>query len=386
MVKIVLSGIETNNKGAELMLYAILQEIERKFPEAEVYLPIFAVRQGLSYVNTNLKLKDKPCSSLKKMARKFHFPGILRRLHLPYLFLDDVFPVKDVKLFIDGSGFAFSDQWKLSNYTISYWEAILRGYHGQGTKIVFLPQAFGPAEHPNTKRAFALLSKYADLIMPRENVSLSYLQKHHVDNSKLYKFTDFTSLVKGIVLEKYAHLKNAVCVIPNLRMIDKGIITLEDYVSILMEVMQSSMNKGFNVYLLNHEGIGDERLSYECSKRLGNRIEVVTGLKALEVKGLIASSYMCISSRFHGVASALNSCVPCLATSWSHKYEELFSDYGMENSVLDLKDLDACLSKVNEYLDKGNNKKIREHLALQVPRIQNETREMWNLIWDKCQI
>lgn len=386
MVRIVLSGIETNNKGAELMLYAILQEIEQKFPEAEVYLPIFAVRQGLSYVNTNLKLKDKPCSSLKIIARKFHLPGILRRLHLPYLFLDDVFPVKDVKLFIDGSGFAFSDQWKLSNYTLSYWETILRGYHKQGTKIVFLPQAFGPAEHSNTKRAFALLSKYADLIMPREKVSLSHLQKHHVDNSKLYKFTDFTSLVKGIVPEKYAHLKSAICVIPNLRMIDKGIITLEDYVCILMEVIKSSMNKGFIVYLLNHEGIGDERLAYECSKRLDNRIEVVTGLNALEVKGLIASSYMCITSRFHGVASALNSCVPCLATSWSHKYEELFSDYGMENSVLDLKDLNACLSKVNEYLDIGNNQKIREHLVLQVPRIQNETREMWNLIWDKCQI
>ena len=33
-MKIVLWGVETNNKGAELMLYAILQEIERKFPDA----------------------------------------------------------------------------------------------------------------------------------------------------------------------------------------------------------------------------------------------------------------------------------------------------------------------------------------------------------------
>ena len=37
-MRIVLSGIETNNKGAELMLYAILQEIERKYPNAEVFV------------------------------------------------------------------------------------------------------------------------------------------------------------------------------------------------------------------------------------------------------------------------------------------------------------------------------------------------------------
>lgn len=37
-MRIVLSGVETHNKGAELMLYAILQEIERRFPDAEVFI------------------------------------------------------------------------------------------------------------------------------------------------------------------------------------------------------------------------------------------------------------------------------------------------------------------------------------------------------------
>ena len=45
-MRIVLNGVETNNKGAELMLYAILQEIERKFPDAEVFMPYLALRRG----------------------------------------------------------------------------------------------------------------------------------------------------------------------------------------------------------------------------------------------------------------------------------------------------------------------------------------------------
>lgn len=35
-MKVVLSGVETNNKGAELMLYAILQEIERRSPGSTI--------------------------------------------------------------------------------------------------------------------------------------------------------------------------------------------------------------------------------------------------------------------------------------------------------------------------------------------------------------
>ena len=51
-MKIVLTGVETNNKGAELMLYAILQEVERTFPDAEVYISPNAIPQGLNYLQT----------------------------------------------------------------------------------------------------------------------------------------------------------------------------------------------------------------------------------------------------------------------------------------------------------------------------------------------
>ena len=64
MKKIVLSGVETNNKGAELMFYAILQEIENRFPNSIVYVGYRSVSQGLSYLKTTLKLKYKPIEVL----------------------------------------------------------------------------------------------------------------------------------------------------------------------------------------------------------------------------------------------------------------------------------------------------------------------------------
>ena len=101
-MKIVLWGVETNNKGAELMLYAILQEIERKWPDAIVYIPYSRCKQGLDYVKTSLDLRYTPFS---KLVYKSHITGIIRRLHLPSSYLSLTNIVGDADWFIDGSGF-----------------------------------------------------------------------------------------------------------------------------------------------------------------------------------------------------------------------------------------------------------------------------------------
>ena len=128
--------------------------------------------------------------------------------------------------------------------------------------------------------------------------------------------------------------------------------------------------------------MGDEKLAYQCQKALHGETEVVTDLNALEVKGLISTAYLVVTSRFHGVASALNSCVPCLATSWSHKYAELFHDYKLNDCILPLDNFETSIAMVDKYLEERENKKIRDLLSRQVPRIQNETREMWKDVWN----
>ena len=197
-MKIVVSGVGITNKGAELMLYAILQEIERKHPNAVVFLPRGVAKRGLglSYIKTQLKLKRVPCPLWKRAAARLHIPGILRRLHLPYLFLLDTSIVKGAAYFLDASGFAFSDQWNPNKATVKRWESALKGYRKEGAKVVFLPQAFGPAKQGDTQRLIALLNEYADIIMPREKTSLEYLRQCNINEEKTRVFTDFTSLVK----------------------------------------------------------------------------------------------------------------------------------------------------------------------------------------------
>ena len=380
-MKIVLSGVETKNKGAELMLYAILQEIERKHPDANVYIPYSSDFQDLSYVATSLNFRFSPVS---QFIYKTHLVGIFRQLHLPLEWLYKATVVKHADFFIDASGFHFSDHKK--NFTplkVARWNCLLREYRGQGTKIIFLPQAFGPAVKKNTLNGLKCISKYADLIMAREQVSYGYLEQSGVmDMNKVRLQTDFTSLVEGVFPEGYEHLKDGICIIPNLRMVDTGTISKEDYIGLISAIVNSCKASGHSIYLLNHEGEGDEQLAYECKQRIGNGIEVVTRLNALEVKGMIASAYVVVTSRFHGLASALNSCVPCLATSWSHKYQELFKDYGMSDFVLPLDNLPKIEKMVNEFLINDNNKNIRNSLSQRVSKIKSETEEMWKMVWN----
>lgn len=378
-MKIVLSGVETNNKGAELMLYAILQEIERRFPDAKVYLPFSSMKQGLEYVKTDLDFRPTPFS---RFVYECHVNGIFKRLHLPQKILNRTSIARGAAWFIDGSGFAFSDQWNLGDARIEMWENILTALYDDGCRIVFLPQAFGPVEKPNTKKALTLLSKYADVLMPREKISYNYLERSGiVDMKKVRAFTDFTSLVEGDFPPQYEHLRSGICIIPNMRMIDKGTISFEDYIQLLISIIDEGKRSGHTVYLLNHEGIKDEELAHKCKERIGGGIEVVTGLNALEVKGLISSAYLVVTSRFHGLASALNSGVPSLATSWSHKYGALFQDYGLSDCVLPLDNIAEAVAKVSSFIERSKNEAIRTHLSLQVPKIKVQTREMWNLVW-----
>lgn len=379
-MKIILYGVQTINKGAELMLYAILRELEKRLPDSVIYLPQSRLPQGPDYLNTTLKIKFWPN---EKIIRLLRLKKILKMLHLSRKFVYYLQAVKDADCFIDASGFRFSDQFNISNEGVRFWDYLLKSLHQRGCKIVFLPQAFGPVSLINTKKVLRSLSDNSSIIMPREIVSFNYLKDSGVvDMEKVRVFTDFTSLVDGIFPSRYNHLKGGICIIPNMKMIESGRLSLNRYVNLLSMIINLGQEYSRPVYLLNHEGKKDEDLAWQCKKQTGDKINVITGLNALEVKGLISSAYLVVTSRFHGLASALNCCVPCLATSWSHKYEELYRDFNLNGYLLPLDNTEKVIEMVRNLLDKENNEKMRNYLAIQSPRIKEQTREMWNVVWD----
>lgn len=375
-MNIVLSGVGVANKGAELMTYAVLQEIEKKYPQATVYVSTYVLDPyGINYIDTSLKLKFVPYHSLIRLCNK-----------LKLYFFKDIFSacsVPKADFFIDFSGFLFSDQFNLTSKQVDKWCRTLKNYHDQGTRICFLSQAFGPITKENTKRVIKCISEYADLVVAREKVSYTFLKEFGFPSEKLYLYTDFTSTVQPVLAQQYSHLRDGICIIPNERMVSMGIISIDEYIKFLNCVSKKAQSFGKTVFFLNHGGVQDYELAKRCSQSLETQVEVIQNINALEVKGVLSSSYLCISSRFHGVASSLNCNVPCLATSWSHKYKELFSDYNINGCILNLNDLDSVIDKLEEYLDPSNNENTRKILSEVHPKIKKQADQMWTLVWNK---
>lgn len=374
-MRIQIDGTGMENKGAELMLYSIIGELEKRFPNATVYYN--TIEGSIKNIKTPLDLRHRFFLRHGKYPKK-----VLRRLHMDDSYFDRFYVNPSLDLILDGSGFRWGDQWTYNDSYFKKWDKYYRGLKKNGTKIILLPQAFGPFELPHGKTSVSLLNSYADMVFAREETSYNYLLDAGMDPKKTFICTDFSGSVspkitKDIITDK------GVCIIPNSQMIKHGGVSREQYLQVLKNLIGKVRELGYQPFLLNHEGEGDLEICRQVNAKLEQPVEVVSDLDARQTKGVIAQSYAVISSRFHGVASALNQGVPCLATSWSHKYAELFRDFGLDNGILDVTGSGESLSqKLEDFLQLQRNEQLRLHLQDRKQEIATQVNAMWDRVFE----
>ena len=380
-MNIYIDKIYNKNKGSELMLYAILQELERKYPYSNVILPMHGLPEGVSYLQTTMNCSQRKLMVIGKIFVKIKGPVILRRiLGIPFVYDTDRYPVKGLDLILDAGGYQFSDQWLNSKMDIRIKNNYYKKLKKYGTKILFLPQAFGPFETNNGKEQVNLL-KHADVLIARDEISYNNLLNTGIEKDKILQYPDFTALVKGIFPEKYGHIKNGIAIIPNIKMIKKGSVSKNVYIEMLIKIINICNSSGKTIFFLNHEGENDYNLCLEINNLLNEKLPIVSGLNALETKGLISQCYFVFSSRFHGLVSALSTGVPCMATSWNHKYKMLFDDYSMGESIFNPENTDYFYDKLEKMLETSHNEELRKQLISKTETIKYKNREMWEKVW-----
>ena len=309
-----------------------------------------------------------------------YFNKILYRFGINLVFFSEFYPTNSPDLVLDASGFRLGDQWNHTNKYLNRLENYYAKLKHNGANIILLPQAFGPFKSQIGKRSVKVLNQYCDMVFARETKSRDFLFEAGINPNKVKQCPDFTGGVKGEFPTKYDHYKNGICIIPNGKMLTHTKITEKDYINKYVGLIRKILKKTGNVFLLNHEGKKDyeicEKIGYNCN------IPIISKLNALEIKGIIGASNLVISSRFHGVASALHQSVPCFATSWSHKYKCLLSDFGIKEHLIDLEEnLETLFKKIESSLDLKYNRELRYKLAENSQLIEFEVSKMWDEVW-----
>lgn len=358
------------NKGAEMMLMSVIEAIRQHYGDPKIVVaPDIQMpfeermacglwhrfewrRMGFDF---GLLLKFLPL----RLRRRFGF--ILR---------------SEIDVVLDAAGFAYSDQW--GDHPTRDLARRIFEYKNNNQKYILLPQALGPYSTPQIRAAMTNVINDCDLLYARDSFSFAAVNDI-LDVDKVKQSPDFTIKLKPIKPKdiQFADFDDAVALVPNMRMIDKGETSVEDYIKFFVDVTSFCLSSGKSPFFLIHETVDDKGIIDQIQSELAQNIPTIDVLNGAEAKWIIGQCDFIVASRYHAIVSALAPSIPAIGTGWSHKYSELFQEYGVTELLLS--DL-SNKSNLNEVLASVTKKhdSIVKNLSHNSKQVQLQVDEMWS--------
>jgi polysaccharide pyruvyl transferase WcaK-like protein len=332
VTRIELRNVSLRNKGAELMLHAMHQHYRGRGDVelvANGRVAPLAVRRAMGIAPLLYAHRD---ASFVTTPTWLTPPAVCRGL-------GRVHPA-EIDLVLDGAGFAYGDTWgpaKARN--AARYGAYVRRHGG---RTVLMPQSLGPFADAATADAMRALFDVADLVFARDDTAMAEMTKLVGASDRLVQCPDFTVLVHGEAPAGWEPGPLPAAIIPNMKMMQRGTVTLDAYVDFVLAVARGFADAGLTPFLLPHAA-EDRDLIARIQARNDIALPVVREPDGLRLKGIIGGCAAAMSSRFHGLVSALCQGVPVVATGWSHKYRHLLSEYGCPDALVDPADDPAAM-------------------------------------------
>jgi polysaccharide pyruvyl transferase WcaK-like protein len=363
-------GTGAQNRGAQLMAIAIAEHVRVKHPGSRIVVPpeygslpmIHA--QGFSLVN------DFSGHWLNRNYMRLMPPNLRRRF-------DFVDPA-DVDIVLDASGFSFSDQWGAES-------AIqLADKMGQRKRklqpLVLLPQAFGPFASHQVATATRRVLKRASLICVRDNESLRHVRELGKDFD-LNKFPDFTLSVPAQPGDLELPIQRFAAIVPNMRMLDRTTYS-NIYIEFLAALPNLLSARGISPLVVLHDSDEDASVLDRVGAAMDG-VPCVSHPDPRVLKWVLKEASFVIGSRFHALVGALSQAVPCIGTGWSHKYSELFDDFGCSDALVrDLHDTEAVRLLLDEFADSTRRHARQTAIGVRATILKESSNRMWELVDD----
>lgn len=364
-----LCGAGPGNKGAELMLAAACAHLSWRHPRLRLACDpgmgdyAYRARHGLWQLLGNGGRRERLLAALMG-------PGYRQRFGL-------LEPRQRVAL-LDLSGYALGDPWKPE-----WVEARARHFESvraSGGRVILLPQALGPFARPRVRDAARRAMAAADLVFARDPKSHVAARELLGDAPNLRLAPDFTNLLAGTPVPGYALGDGHVALVPNRQMLVHGDAAVQaGYVAFFAAAASAVLAAGLKPFLLLHELRADRPLAEAIAAEVEVSLPIVAEPDALRLKGIIGACEFIIGSRFHALVSALSQAVPAIGTSWSHKYEYLYADYGQSGLLLRPEGAAAVSSaaSLQQLLDPQRRAQLRAALLEAAEAQKARARAMW---------
>ena len=347
------------NKGAEAMLMTVVTELKKRLLEAVFSMPVktevmreWAGRAGILPVAFASHSTSAKISSL---LRAFWIQRDAAAVQAGLIYPDAVeffARLGDIDAVVDISGFALGDQ--LGPKTSWFHLALAVFCARRKIPLVYLPQAFGPFEHPAIASHVRGVLKTARMMYARDEQSFTHMRRVGGGSTdKIRQVKDIALIfdpapkavgdallsASGIPSKK----RPRVGIVPNRHVYRRaeGTGSKNVYLAQLTAIADHCVSAfGADVYFIQHEfnmtedsddGFDDALFSIlkDTTAKMDRVGFLTTNHPAADIKSAVAAMDLLIGSRFHAVIGALSSCVPVVAVGWSHKYEELLRDFGL---------------------------------------------------------
>jgi len=367
MMKVGLYGVNFANKGAELMLHAVVAELQC-WPEVEqiVLGPGIGNRAGAR------RLGLGHVALWRKRWRDVRLPHWLCPKH--YV------AEADLEVILDASGFAYGDQWGAN--ALQMLARVLRRWHTPSKRYILLPQALGPFAQPEVRAAFVAVTPQLARIYARDAQSLQHVQQASA-SAVVSQAPDFTALLPAVLPDPSVaqRWEQHVCLVPNQRMLDKTSTAAADaYTQFLQHTIAWLAARDVPAFWLLHERDLDTALVHQLNAQLPTPLPIVQEADPQVLKAIIGQSRLLVGARYHALVSALAQNVPVVATSWSHKYATLLQDYACpEQLLVDLEDVSATQLVLEQAFNAEQNG-LRARIASAASAQQTQITAFWQTL------
>jgi hypothetical protein len=321
MKTIEIKGINFDNHGAAMMLLAARERVGDVNRLAAVAASDYDVRA--SYGLYQIIRRAGPVNLNPLIER---VPARLRRRI--GLVTDG-----EIDAVLDASGFAYGDDWGAAKIRDRLYPALDRRKR-TGMPVILLPQAMGPFEKEDVRKAFARVIDEASLVFVRDASTQAYVEGTFGARANVRRCPDFTIGLQGLRDPRHAKFVGRPAIVPNHMMVRNADATTRTLYVDLLAASAAAARKAFGEpFVALHDARQDSALAAELSERLG-KLDQLTEHRPQVMKGVLADSAVVIGSRFHALVGALSHGTPVVAFGWSHKYAELLTDFGCPEALV----------------------------------------------------